>query len=144
MSSSTSTAAIAEIPARSSAKETPPQTVIPTIDAPSASARPAVDISGPATPAPATEEVIDPAPFVGTRQSGPVQAVPPHTGLPFLSIATPASTPTVPVTGGITITLAEIIRRIEKGELKVTGYQDGMSAEATLVAVLSAMLTRER
>jgi hypothetical protein len=120
MSSSTSTPAIAELPAKSSAKETPPQTVIP------------------------TDEIIDPAPFVGTRQSGPVPTVRQSTGLPFLSIATPPSTPMVPVTGGLTITLAEIIRRIEKGELRVTGYHDGMSAEATLVAVLSAMLTRER
>jgi hypothetical protein len=91
-----------------------------------------------------TEEIIDPAPFVGTRQSGPIPTVRQSTGLPFLSIATPPTTPIVPVTGGLTITLAEIIRRIEKGELRVTGYQDGMSAEATLVAVLSAMLTRER
>ena len=98
-------------------------------------------------PAEREPEIIDPAPFVGTRQLGPMSAIlptPSESKTPFLSIATPPSTPAMPVTGSLAIALSDVIRRIESGELKVTGYREGMSAEATLVAVLAAMLTRER
>jgi hypothetical protein len=191
MSSSTSTPAIAEIPAKSSAKETPPQIMIPavapaTMPAAPGPSRPEIPAKSSAkltpasqsyvlpgeeqrsltpaearqiygeprrsvAPAPAppdaTGEIVDPAPFVGTRQSGPMSAISPtprSAKTPFLSIATPPSTPIVPVTGSLTIALGDVIRRIESGELRVTGYREGMGAEATLVAVLAALLTRER
>lgn len=169
MSSSTATPALAELPAKSSAKATPPQTVLPSgrattpprpalayeppVAAPSLAYEPPSVKAG-ASPGGSTPEsldratrageVIDPAPFVGTRESGPVSTIRRTSELPFLSIATPPSTPVVPATGALTVALAEVVRRIEKGELKVTGYREGMSAEATLVAVLAAMLTRER
>ena len=153
------TPARAEIPAKSSAKLTP---------AAQSYVQPAGESSRPMTPAearatfgeprrsvapaaakdePSDAEIIDPAPFVGTRQSGPMSAItstPRSSKAPFLSIATPPSTPVVPVTGALTIALSDVIRRIENGELKVSGYREGMSTEATLVAVLSALLTRER
>jgi hypothetical protein len=161
MSSSTTTPALAEIPAKSSAKGTPPQTIVGPTPTPAFS-RPVTPPRSKnvwSTPVPETEgapqssvakspapveEIVDPAPFVGTRLSGPVPTIPAFSEPPFLSIATPPSTPAVPVTGTLTASLTEIVRRIEKGELKVTGYREGMSAEATLVAVLSALLTRDR
>jgi len=95
---------------------------------------------------------VDPAPFVGIRQTGPSIADDDTSPMPGLGEQKPTDSGEVQAHGGaardsvtshpLARMLNDLASRIERREIEVGAFEEGMTPEASVAALLAAMLKR--